>query len=724
MNSHRHTRWALPAMLVLLVTAAGAAYAADGEVTFGTQWWDQTTREAKYEEFRDIPNGPFLESFVLMDNLAKGRYTVIGVDALQDDQATSVTYRKPRWTAGLEYTRTPHNFSFLAITPYTEVAPGVLTLPDTLQRRVQENPSNQATNTLLDLTRNGHHTPLGFRTDRTVARLKARLSPGVQFDLRGMRRQRDGTKAYGGSFGFGNVVEITEPIHQTMMLGEARVSYVRKRVSLEARGGAESFMNDVDALVFDNPRRYTDSPTAGSSRGRIDLYPENRTLRGSLQAGIQLPKRTALTAFVGLSEIRQDDRWLPLTVNSAIVDTFPLPGTNTDGKARVLTTDVRLTGAPHRYVSGTLRFRRYDYDNQTEEHVIPAQIAYDQSVQANPVETDPVGFVNTTYGADVDLRPMSRVVLSGTAEHIRRERTFREVAQDEEWAFQGKARVHPREGLEVEGLYRHGDRELDHFEEEDYQNAGGAFIEQPSLRRYDVGDRQQRKARGLVGWMPNDRFQVSAAYEWLRNKYEDRELPGIDSPLEPDTSETQLGLLDETRRNISADASFQLTPRVGLSAGYGWTQVYTNQRSRESSSSVLRLDDSTAWQARLKDWFTYATGRVTWSAVPNKISVIGSYEFERSPGVYNLNNFRRTSINLPGTKYERQIAGAETWYTFNEGTAVGARYAYEEFKVDDFSTENVPLVFPVTGSSNAIFLGDSIHDYHAHLVALLVRKSF
>jgi MtrB/PioB family decaheme-associated outer membrane protein len=726
MNTHRQTAFALPAMLVLFVTAAGTAYAADGEVVFGTEGWNQTTREAKYEEFHEYPRGPFIESFLLTDDLAKGRYTVVGVHGLMNDQATDVTYRKPRWTAGVEYRRTPHNFSFLAATPYTESARGVLVLPDTLQRRVQENPANQATNTLLDLTRNAHHTQLGFRTDRLTGRVKGRFSQGLQLDLRGTRRQRDGTKAYGGSFGFNNAVEITEPIHQTMLQGEARVSYVKRHVSLEARGGAEAFMNDADALVFDNPRRYTDSPTLGSSRGRTDLYPENRTLRGTLQAGVQLPHRTALTAVVGVSDIRQDDKWLPFTINRAILqpDTFPLPGTSTNAKATVLTSDVRLTGSPLRLVSGTLRFRRYDYDNKTKQYVIPGQVAYDQTWQPAAVETHPTGYINTVYGADVDVKPTSRVTLFGTAEHIRRERTFREVAADEEWAFEGKARVRPREGIDLEGRYRQGDRKLDHFEEEDYQNDAGVFVEQPTLRRFDVGDRQQRQARGSVGWIPNDRLQISAVYEWLRNKYENEDLPGIDAPLVPDTTETQLGLLDETRRNISADASYQFSPRIEVGASYGWTQVYTNQRSRESNSASVRLDDSTTWQARLKDWFTYATGHVGWSAIPNRLSILGTYTFERSPGVYHLTNYRNTAIDLPTTKYQRQIAGGEAWYTFNPGTSIGARYSWEEFVADDFAMEDVPLLFPTTGTSNAIFLGDSINDYHAHLVALLVRKSF
>lgn len=727
MNPHRTIRWALPAMLVLFVAAAGAAYAADGEVTFGTQWWDQTSREAKFEEFRDIPNGPFIQSFTILDKLDGGRYAITGVDAFQNDQSIAATYHRPRFTVLALYREIPHNFSFIARSPFARIAPGVYVLPDTLQRRVQENPSGQASNTLRDLVNNAPQVPLGFRTDLARAGVRGRLGGGLQLDLRGTRRQREGTKAYGLSFGFSNVVEVTEPINQEMVQGEVRLSYARKKLAIEAIGGVDAFDNDVDALIVDNPRRYTDSPTSGSSRGRLDLYPDNRALRGAIRAGLQLPSRSALNAFVGVTQIRQDDRWLPFTINPAIVgpDSLPLTEDNTDGKAVVSTQDVRFTTFPSRYVGGTLRFRRWEYDNQTPQHHLPGQVAYDQSWQPADVETDPVGFTNTTFGGDLDLMPHRLLTLTGTAEVIKRERTFREVAEDNEVAFEGRARLRPRSGLEVEGRFRRGERELDHIELEHYENAAGAFIEQPTLRRFDVGDRQQTMARGLVGWTTlNDRFQVSAAYEYLRNKYEDEDLPGIDSPLSPDTSQTQLGLLDETRRNISANVSYQLSQRWDVSGGYGWVQMYTNQRSRESSSSVLRLDDSTAWQARLKDWFVYATAAITWRPVTEKFTVVGTYEFERSPSVYHLTNFRNTAQDLPTSKYRRQGVGLEGWWRVDTGTSLGLRWGWEEFSVTDFATENVPLLFPFTGSSNAIFLGDSYQDYRAHIVGVMMRRTF
>ena len=715
MNAQR--KWAMAVTLVSLFVIAPSVRGADGSVTFGTQWWNQTHREAKFEEFRDIPNGPFLEEFVLLDSLRSGRFALFGQDALQNDQATTLLYRRSRWTAGIEYDRTPHNYSFITRTPFAEIAPGVLVVPDSLQRTIQENP-NAATATLSDLLRSSPQFALGFRTDHSRARVKSRLGHGVQLDVIGNRRQRQGTKAYGFSFGFNNALEVTEPIDQTMVQGEARLSYLTKRVALEVAGVVESFQNDVDALIVDNPRRLTDSPTAGPSRGRLDLYPDNRTLRGSLKAGLQLPRRTALTIFLQASQIVQDDRWLPFTINTAILqpDTFALPGTNTEGKVNVLTTDLRLTGSPFARVAGTLRFRRHDYDNKTKQQLLGGQVAYDNTWQPADVETDPIGFTHTTLGADADFTPMSRVTLSGTVEHNRRERTFREVAEDAEMVFIGRARIRPGAGLELMGRYRHGDRELEHFEEGHYQNDAGQFIEQPTLRRFDVGDRKQEQALGEIGWAPSGRIRLSAVYEYLRNHYEDEDLE--------DSSATQLGLLDDARRTASLEASFDVSDRTELSAAYGWGQVCTNQRSRQSSTGTLALTDSANWSARIKDWFIYLNGQVTWHPIVDRLTITGTYELQRAPSVYRLTNFLATAVDLPTSKYRRQGVGAEAWYRVDPGFALGARWGWEQYDVTDFATENVPLIFPTTGTANAIFLGDSILDYKAHTVGLMVRRSF
>ncbi len=42
----------------------------------------------------------------------------------------------------------------------------------------------------------------------------------------------------------------------------------------------------------------------------------------------------------------------------------------------------------------------------------------------------------------------------------------------------------------------------------------------------------------------------------------------------------------------------------------------------------------------------------------------------------------------------------------------------------DFSSEDIPLLFPLTGAANAVFLGDSVLDYRANAVALVITRSF
>lgn len=719
MKSHRMVQRALPAMLVLLLAPAGQAIA-DGNATFGTQWWDQTSREAKYQEFSDIPNGPFLQSFVLRDSLWGGRYALVGSNALRADQSTALTYRAKRWTATVEYAQTPHNFSFIAVSPYQKTALGVLSLPDTLQRTIQDGPTSAYAAIMSDALKAAGRTPLGFRTDLSKARIRGRLAPGLEFDLRGTRRQRTGNKAYGGSFGFSSAIEITEPINQTMAEGEARLSYYKNRVSIEAVGGLSAFQNNVDALVWDNPRRLTDSPTAGAGAGRIDLYPENRTVRGSLNAGIQFKRRTSFNASVGVSQTIQDDKWLPFTINSALLqpDTFGLPGTNTEGKAFVFTQDYRLTSQPTDKLGGTLRYRRFEYDNKTEEHLFPGSVVYDQTWNGTDVTSHPFGHTVATYGLDLTLRPVDKVTVTGLAEHTDRTRTHREVTDDAEDAFGVKARVRPVSNFEANAGYRHSSRKLDKFHEEDYQNDVGAFVEQPNLRRYDVGDRDQEQATAGFGWTHADRLSISLTGEFLRNEYKD------DAAMDDFPNTTHFGLLDDVRRSVSTDGSFQLSDKIDLSGGYGWGMIYTNQRSRESSSATLVGADSTNWQARLKDWFTYATGTVEWRPVTDKLTLTATYLFERSPGTFRLTNFKGTSVDLPGTRYLREGLGTEVWYQVDGSLSLGGYWAWEQYEVDDFANEDVPLLFPTVGSITALFLGDSSQDYRANRVGLAVRRSW
>ncbi len=138
----------------------------------------------------------------------------------------------------------------------------------------------------------------------------------------------------------------------------------------------------------------------------------------------------------------------------------------------------------------------------------------------------------------------------------------------------------------------------------------------------------------------------------------------------------------------------------------------------------MSQSDSTNWQARLTDDFMTAGGSVEWQTIPDRLTLTTTYFYDRSPGIYNLTNFKGTAQNLPGSVYLRQGVGVEARYVLQEGFEAAGRWMWEEYNVSDFATEKVPLLFPVTGATNAIPLGDSILDYHANSVALAITRTF
>ena len=105
-------------LLILLVgwTLRVPAVHAGGEATFGGQWWDQTAPEAKYQEFRVVPRGGFLEDYVLREWSGRNAVTFFGANALRDDQTAGLSWSNgTRWRADLGLTQIPHLFSQTAL---------------------------------------------------------------------------------------------------------------------------------------------------------------------------------------------------------------------------------------------------------------------------------------------------------------------------------------------------------------------------------------------------------------------------------------------------------------------------------------------------------------------------------------------------------------------------------------------------------------------------------
>lgn len=713
----RNTTFAVSMSLAIgaLCMALPATARAEGEAVFGGQWWYQDFPEAKYQELRVVPRGGLLESYWLTQQKDKNSFWLNGSNALQHDQRMNAGWANgTRMRVDVGYAEIPHRFSDVSQLIWSQSVAGTYLLPDTLQAQNQRS-STAYPNNMKDALNASPLFPLSFRTDVTDARIRFRPQRGLLLEAVGSQRNRSGTKAYGASMGFNSAYELPEPIQETITDADLRANWEKNDISVQASAGVSLFDNQVDKLQWDNPKRITDvSGGDGDSIGQIALYPDNREVHGNAALSWRLPRQNLLSVTASFAQVTQDQAWLATTTNSRLrPDTLQMPGTSTDAKSNVTNIDARLTSQLTTDVSGTARYHSDDYDNQTPEVVFPGFSPYGASWTAGPFENHAYGNKRWNAAYDADWRVTGRATVGGTIEYRERERTHREVEKDAETVYGLKARVNPTPGVSLNARWKHGDRKLDEFLQEDYYSPTNdtLLIEQARLRRFDVADRVQDDVNAGFAWMVNEWFDVSGDYRYLANDYD-----------------AGFGLTKDDQQTLMTLGSIHPNDRWDLNGGYGYSVLKTNQISNETGTAPPPTDDRpNDWSVDIKDENVYYFAEAVFEAMPKKLNLSAKYEFTRDHGQIDLTAGSAITTfggDLPHTFYRRHEATVEAGWKFLANTEVTGRYGYEEFDLVDFAQKDVPVLGFTGTNLAAIYMGDFYHDYKAHRLALLVKHSF
>jgi hypothetical protein len=249
-------------------------------------------------------------------------------------------------------------------------------------------------------------------TSRSLADATLEFIATPEWTLRGSVRHtdRDGSIPYGGSFGHSSLVELPAPVEHRLTDFDANAEYVSG--PLLVRGGftGSLFHNEATTLTFDSPFRAMDTANA-SSRGRLSLPPSNSYFTVSGLASVRMPMRSRATAYVSLGSLKDaGDPLMPQTINSAN-STEPLERQSVNGEARTTAVNLTFTTRPTRMVGLDLRYRTYDYDNQTPVLTLTERVSYDNRVSAlaEPLHTEPFGVTRQTFDADLNVTPRSRI---------------------------------------------------------------------------------------------------------------------------------------------------------------------------------------------------------------------------------------------------------------------------------------------------------------------------
>ena len=747
----RRLEWALGSLLLsgflLLPSRAmgeaeilGLKASGEGEVG-GRIFVDRPSKgdRAKFEEYRDIPPGVFLERLRLRLESPDGSYSLqLGVkDAGEEDQNFFLQAAKlGRYTFEFEWDQLPHIFSGTGRSPYRENSRGVFELPDLLQTTLQGASAAARPGILQSFLATAPDIDLKTRWD--TARFLMSVTPTPEWDLRAeyTRTLKTGERPIGMVFGSpgGNLVELPEPIDQAVNDFRVTAALAREWWQLQFSYNLSLFQNDVGALIADNPLRIMDAPlgptgTSAPARGRLSLAPDNLAHTVSLMGGLNLPWRSRLTGTFAYGWRFQDQAFLPHTINAAISDPgLALPANSLDGDVRTLLANLHFTSRPFRTITVAARYRFYDFDDRTPTLTFPTQVVTDTTLNTEPVASSRFSYTKHNAGADVGWRLLPPLSLKVGYEWERwdRDSRHREAPLTDEHTPKISLDYTPLDWLLLRASYAHSWRRISDYNT--FAHLAHTVLEEETLqgeipqaqdillRKYDETDRDRDRADLLVQLSPVDTVTFTPTLSLRSDHY-------TDSPL---------GLQDDTSWAAGFDVSWSPMERLSLFASYMRETFDAKQRSRFRQPPDQLENPTFDWVAKNHDGVDTAGAGIDAALIPKKLDLRLAWNFSTARGkmrAFNpvtptggtaAQNASATAVNFPTITDRLHQLEASLKYHITPAAFVRFRYIFEKFDITDFRTDDIQ---PFMGGTD-VFLGAQIRDYTAHVFAITLGYRF
>jgi MtrB/PioB family decaheme-associated outer membrane protein len=705
--------------LALIPAAAGAQEAEDqepetisyGSFDVGIRGTSLSGDGARFERYRDLGDGLFLEE-LRYNREMPGWFASFNGDHVgrRDQRLTGQVVQPGRLKVWGRWDQIPMLLSRTTQTLFIEESRGVLRVPDAIQTQVEQGGAALITSIADQFGR-----PFDMKTRRHVAEGGAEYLARADWTVRLHARNidRKGDIPFGGSFGHGLFVETPLPIQHRLTDVDGTVEYTPGDAMLKGGVAFSWFHNDVTSLLFDNPYRITDATNAVSS-GRFPLPPSNSWITVSGLASYLMPRRTRVTAYVSTGSLKDaGDPIVPHSTNTARPN-LPLDRPTVNGEARTKNVNLSLTSRPNRLVSLDVRYKYYDYDNQTEPFHVPERIAYDVSLSSTPQETEPFGVVRHAFDADVRYAPRQAVAAGIGFSSITEERTHRIFESTTDNVIRLQFDSVGYRWFTLRAKYEHAEKRGTGIEEGEAELI--AVGEQPGMRHFDVAERDRNRVTLLGTVMAHEQVSLNLSVAAGRDDY----------------LNTTFGLLDNKHRVYSFGVDATPTELTTFAFSYSYEDYRALSRSRSASRAPEQFNDPA------RNWSTDGHDRVHSVIVAGEIAQIAqkldlrlSYDFNRARAnyLYGVGPIadrtlpEESDVNaaalppptqLPPLLSESQRGSIDATYAVTQRLAAGLGYGYDRYRVRDFTLD--AEANPLLARSNALLLGYVYRPYEANTV--------
>jgi MtrB/PioB family decaheme-associated outer membrane protein len=709
-----------------------------GYLDFGARATTTSGDAARYERYRDLSDGLFLEVARLGAQKNGWSFAFAGDHVGRKDQRlVGSADRQGKFGAYFMWDEIPMLMSRTTRTFYQGDVlnnGGVLQMSDAIQQAGQTNANNIP---LLFTPENTQQFEL--RTDRHIAETGLRYLPNEAFTINGLFRntQRTGGIPYGGSFGHSQLVETIAPIdHQTRDF-DANVEYAHDRYLFRGGYTGSWFTNANTSLAFDNPWRAVDS-TSVSSRGRISLPFSNSFVTVNGMASVKLPAHSRVTAYFSGGMLQDaGDAILPQTINTALTGINPLPRATIEGEAKTMSANLTFTSRPKTWLDFNARYKTYDYDNRTPIFTSAQRISYDNSVSAAspPMSTEPFGVTRRSFDVEARYLPMAGTSIGFGYNNLSEERTHRIYEDTSDNTVRVTFDTIGNSWFSLRSRYEHSQKRGNGLDEEVLTEVG----EQADLRHMDLAPRDRNRVTVIAILSPvnNLSFNVSAA-------------AGKD-----DYKESIFGIRDNNHRVYAAGVDWTPRDNMAFGASYSHENYMALARSRQANPATptgcvpaypppagkvtCQFDDPARnWAVDTDDGVHSFILNADFTNLWKRVDIRLAYDWNDSTSTYHyitgsvpdrtlpeetpdIPSTLPDPVQLPDVLSTMHRGTFDLVYNFNKRVGLGLSYWYENYDVQDFALDAEAI--GNQARSNAVLLGYLYTPYTAQTgwVRLIVR---
>ena len=766
-----------------------------------------TGSEEKFQEYRQMSDGFLFYDLRYMEDLSSPYFLNLklkgGAGANDSYNVQGGEYGK--WDLGVSYDRLTHNFNKGTLL-LNGAGTGLLTVDSSVQtslQAVEQTRNERGGVALTDTTgedaqqqaiiRNllANTAPTTFKLERRNAALALNhnLTPEVKAWVNVKNEWREGARLISagtyerfsqGAAGLTHTedqfvatgMELAEPINYLTKTLKAGTGIYRKGWLADLEYTLTDFNNTNESLVWGNPFRsnYAVAKSSFGSNnnaydrgrfvnGQMSLAPSNRTHDISASGSVELPYNSRLTGNVSYGLTTQNALLLPYTLNTAmagiggapanVTDAAALPVSRFNGEIVTKTQSYALMVKPTEKLGASLKYRYYDYENNSPSILFPGYAAYGESywrtvknapsVAANSaaVRNDPSSYTRKTTKLGVDYEISHPLMVDAEAfidsyDH----RDQRIAATNESGAGAGFA-YKPGHSVSVKGAHKYAHRKVNGYK------AGntGANPEAVGLANFNWAERIRNRTDLRADVSLRKDLSVGLAGQYQNDDYGTGKRFGFKS-----------------QRNLigSLDAAYEPSEKVSLSASYS----RENRKGRtdngakdDAFNAAGTLDDAYAadsfnpynyWKTDITEDVDTVGLEALLRVVPEKVDVNLGYSYSDSRMKFDTVNQNAAAAIAAGlangtAKLLNGVAN-NPWptvlsrmhelrtgcsYKIRKDLKVGVNYLFSWYKLKDFANSGDYLAgLTPENTTKFVMTGATRASYEAHVLSAYMAYKF